>query len=259
MNDSTEKMPMIFTDPSQSKATVVILENMQALESALDNMLPVETPEQAEIVSEYRAQSKKQASGLDKERLSMTAPLREVTTRLNQKYNVHIERAERAAKLCDNLLMPYMVEQRKIREAAEEAERIRKAAEAKARQEEEAALAEAQRVASETQDTAKLIEAEEQVNKSRAALNQLRTRPLAAAPAKSIEGALGSKTGLRKVWKYKVVDISLVPEQYLVDPEDRLRKGELNAIAKKDQDNAFVPGITFYYEDTLSSVAATNI
>ena len=256
---SNENMPVIYTDPSQSEATVVILENMKALEDALDNMPPVKTAEDAELVSEYRAQSKKQAKGLNDERLSMTAPLREVTTRLNQKYNVHIEQAERAAKLCDNLLLPYMQEQRQIREAAEQEERERKAAADKARREEEAAIAEAQRIASETQDTAALARAEEQVNKSRAALNQLRTRPLAPTPAKSITGALGSKTGLRKVWKYKVVDITKVPEQYLVDPEDRIRKVELKAIAQKDQDNAFVPGIEFYYKDTLSSVPATNI
>jgi len=257
MNEET--MPTIFTDPTQSKATVVILDNMQALENALDNMTEVKTADDAEVVSEYRAQSKKQSKALNDERLSMTAPLRDLATRLNQKYNVHIERADRAVKLCDNLLMPYMVAQRKIREAAEEAERVRKAAEDKARQDEEDALKEAQRIAAETQDTAALHAAEEQVNISRAALNQLRTRPVAATPAKSIEGVLGSKTGLRKIWKYKVVDISLVPEQYLVDPEDRIRKGELNAIAKKDQDSAFVPGIEFYYEDALSSVAATNI
>ena len=257
MNETSA--PVIYTDPSQSEATVVIIDNMQALEVALDNMPEVKTADQAEVVSEYRAQSKKQAKSLNDERLKMTAPLREVTTNLNQKYNVHIERAERAAKLCDNLLMPYMQEQRRIREEAERKERERQEQERAAKQAEEDALREAQRIAAETKDTAALTQAEESVNQARAKLNQLKTRPVAATPAKSIEGALGSKTGIRKIWKYRVADISLVPEQYLVDPEDRIRKAELNAIAKKDQDNAFVPGIEFYYEDSLSSVANTKI
>ncbi len=254
-----ETQPVIYTDPSQSEATVVILDNMQVLESKLENMPPVTTADHAEIVSEYRAQIKKQAKSLNDERLSMTAPLREITTRLNQKYNVHIERAERASKLADNLLMPWMQEQRRIREEAEALERKAKQEEADAQRKEDEALAEAQRIASETKDAVALGEAEEKVNEARAGLNKLRTRPVMPTVAKTIEGALGSKTGLREIWKYRVVDISKVPEEFLVDPADRVRKGEINKIAKRDQKDAFVPGIEFYSEDSLSSTAATNL
>ena len=54
-------------------------------------------------------------------------------------------------------------------------------------------------------------------------------------------------------------DISKVPEQYLLPPEERIQKGPLNLIAKRDQETAHVPGIEFYYEDSLSSTAATNL
>jgi len=248
-------VPTIYTDPSQSESTVVILGKMQELEKHLENMPEVADEEQASLVSEYRTQLKLQAKELDTERLGMTKPIRELTTTLNQKYNVHIERAERAARLCDNLLMPYMQEQKRIREEAERAAAEAKREEDKLKAEEEAALKRAQQIATETADAAALTEAEGDVSEARAALNKLGTRTSKApmAPAKSVTGALGSKTGLREVWKYKVVDISKVPEEYLLPPEERVRKGELNKVAKSQQGNAAVPGIEFYSEDILSS------
>jgi len=249
----------IYNDPSEKESTVAILTNVHVLESKLENMPDVTTAEQAEIVSEYRAQLRRQVKDLDAERLAMTAPIREHITMLNQKYNVHIERAERAGKLCDSLLMPYMKEQARIREAAEAAERQRRAEEAEAKRKEEEALREAQRVAAETKDAEALKEAEAKVTAAKAGLNELRTRPVMPTAAKSVTGMLGSKTGLRKVWKYKIVDISKVPEQFLLPPEERVQKGELNKIAKRDQETAHVPGVEFYYEDSLSSSTATNV
>lgn len=249
--------PRLYTDPSQSEATVTILRDVQQLEGYLENMPEVASEEEAELVSEYRTQLRKRCKELDQERLNMTKPFREGITNLNQKYNVHIERAERAAKLCDNLLMPWMREQKRIREEAERAERERLAAEAEARRRLEAEQAEAERIARETADAEALQSAESNVNEARAALNQLGTRTgKQVAPAKSVTGSLGSTTGLREVWKYRVTDISKVPEEYLVDPEDRVRKGELNKLAKSQKGDAFVPGIEFYAEEILSSTAA---
>jgi hypothetical protein len=249
----------IYTDPNQSESTVKILGNVLMLESKLENMPAVETAEQAEIVSEYRAQLNRQAKELDKERLAMTAPVREHITMLNQKYNVHIERAERACKLCDNLLMPYMKEQRRKREEAERKAAAEKRAEEEARQVAEEAERAAEKIAAETQDAEALKEAESRVTAAKAGLNELRSRPVAPTPAKSVVGMLGSATGLRKIWKYKLVDISKVPEAYLLPPEERLQKKALNQIAKRDQETAHVPGIEFYYEDSLTSKAATNL
>lgn len=251
---------VIRTDPSQSQQTVAILTKMQELEKHLENMPEVKTEEDASLVSEYRTQLRKQAKELNDERLEMTKPIRELTTTLNQKYNVHIERAERAAKLCDNLLIPYMQEQRRIREEAEAAERQRREEEEAARKAEQEALAKAQKIAQETTDAEALKEAEGSVNEARAALNELGTRtarqPLAPPPAKSVTGVLGSTTGLRDVWKYRVVDISQVPEEFLVPPEERVKKRELNKIAKSQKADAHVPGIEFYAVDSLSSTAS---
>ena len=255
----TNSAPVILTDPSQSQEVVITLGKMQELEKHLENMPEVATADDASLVSEYRTQLKKQARDLDNERKTMTEPLRSLTTTLNQKFNVHIERAERAAKLCDNLLMPYMREQKRIREEAEAAERARKAEEQRLRQEEEETLRKAQQIAAETKDATALKAAEAGVSAAKAALNQLGTRTSEQiVPSKSVTGSLGAKTGLREIWKYRVVDISKVPEEYLVDPEDRIRKRELNLIAKSQKGDAHVPGIEFYSEDILSSTAASS-
>lgn len=252
--------PILYTDPSQSETTVVILNDIQQLESHLENMPEVKAAEEAELVSEYRTQLRKRAKELDQERLNMTKPFRDGVTNLNQKYNVHIERAERAAKLADNLLMPYMKEQARQREEAERAAREQREAEERARREAEEAEREAERIAKESTDAEALQEAESKVSSARAALNELGTRTSKqVVPPKSVTGALGSTTGLRKVWKYRVVDISRVPEEYLLPPEERVRKGELNKIAKSQQETASVPGIEFYAEDILSSAAARKV
>jgi hypothetical protein len=73
-----------------------------------------------------------------------------------------------------------------------------------------------------------------------------------------VTGVLGSKTGIRKVWKYRISDFSKIPDEWLIPEEERLAKGKLNAVAKRDQENAYVPGIEFYSEDTLSSTAGVK-
>ena len=256
MNETTA--PTIMTDPSQSAETVNILNDILQLESYLENMPDVDTAEQAEVVTEYRAQLRRRVKDLNEERLTMTKPIRELTTTLNQKYNVHIERAERAAKLCDNLLMPYMRELQRQREEAERAERERREEEERAAREKAEAEAEAERIAKDEKDAEALKEAEQKVEEARAGLDAVRSRPAGQSVAKSVKGAMGSTTGLRKVWRYKVVDISKVPEEFLVDPEDRVRRGDLNKIAKRDQQDAHVPGIEFYYEESLSSTVASQ-
>lgn len=255
--------PVIRTDPTQDPAVVESLEKMEVLERAMDNMPAVDNEEDAALVAEYRTRLRLQAKELDQFRLAMTAPLRNLTTDLNKKFHVYVERAERAAKICDNLLMPWMREQKRLRDEAEAKAAAERAEEERLRREEEEAIAEAQRIAEETADTDALKKAEANVTEARAALNQLGTRssrlPIPPMPAKSVKGVLGSTTGLRENWKYKVVDISKVPEEYLVDPEDRVRRGMLNNIAKSQKGDASVPGIEFYCEDALSSTAASRV
>lgn len=256
MNEST--MPRIYTDPAQSEKTVIIVGDMDLLEEKLTNMPDVETDEQAELVSEYRAQFRGKANALDKERLAMTEGSRATTKMVNDKYNVIIERAQRCTQLADNKLIPYM---RKREKERQEAERKRREAEEEERQ--AAAVAktareEADRVAAESTSAEELAGAQKDLDDARDGLDSLKRTPVARPVKAAVQGTLGSQTAMRKNWKYKLTDITKVPEDYLVPPEERLAKGALNTVAKRDQENAFVPGIEFYYEDALTSRAGVK-
>lgn len=251
-------MPRIYTDPSQSETTVQIVSDMDLLEDKLINMPDVKTDEECELVSEYRAQFRSKAKTLDKERMEMTKGARETVKLVNDKYRAIIERAERCTQLADNKLLPFMRERERQRQAAEDEARQAREAEEAALRETKAAEEEAERIASETQDAAALAKAEDVVKDARAGLDELRRTPVARPAAKSVEGLLGSTTGIRKNWKYRISDFSQVPDEWLIPEDERLDKGKLNTVAKRDQENAIVPGIEFYYEDALTSRAGVK-
>ena len=57
---------------------------------------------------------------------------------------------------------------------------------------------------------------------------------------------LPEKTHSRKLWKAKVVDFKLLPEEYKMPDVTKL-----NAVAKTLKDKAKVPGVEFYYENII--------
>lgn len=254
MNEPT-KMPRIYTDPSQSAMTVQIISDMDMLEDKLTNMPTVSTAEECEIVSEYRAQFRAKARELDKERKEMTAGARDTVSRMNDKYNAIIDRAKRCTQLADNKLLPYMQERERVRQQAEQERREAEEAEREAVAAEKVAREEADRVASESQSAEVLADAESKVTEAREGLDSLRRTPVAKPQSKSVEGVLGSSTGIRKNWKYRITDFGAITDEWLIPEDERLDRGKLNTVAKRDQDNAFVPGIEFYSEDVLTSRA----
>lgn len=85
-----------------------------------------------------------------------------------------------------------------------------------------------------------------------------------APVGKSIRGSHGSTTGLRDNWVWRVIDtpeqpasksVQLVPEEYLLPPEERLDKKMLSAKAKslKKASTTAVPGIEFYNDPVPAS------
>lgn len=249
-----EPMPRIYTDPSQSEVTVNLLSDMDMLESKLENMPNVEDEQQAELVSEYRAQFRAKHIALDKERLKMTEGSRATTKMVNDKYNAILDRMNRCTQLADNKLLPYMQERERLRREAEQKRIDQEREEAAAEEARKAAEDEANRIAAESQNAEELHEAEAKVDEARDGLDALRRTPMPApAPKKSVTGVLGSSTGMRQNWKYKISDFSKIPDEYLIPEEERLNKGVLSKMARSQQENAFVPGITFYSEDALTS------
>ena len=138
-------MPRIYTDPSQSKTTVAIVSDMDMLEEKLINMPDVKTDEEAEMVSEYRAQFNGKAKLLDKERLEMTTGARDTVKMLNDKYNVIIERSKRMVQLADNKLLPFMRKREEERREADRKRHEQEEAERKAAREAQDAIDEANR------------------------------------------------------------------------------------------------------------------
>lgn len=252
MNEATT-MPRIYTDPSQSALTMEIISRMDLLEEKLINMPNVENNDQAEIVSEYRAQFRKQARDLDTERKEMTAGARDTVSRMNDKYNAIIDRAKRCTQLADNKLLPWMQKRERIRLREEKKRKDAEEEQRQALQKEQEAIVEADRVAAESQSAEVLAQAEVKVTEAREGLDSLRRTPVAKPEAKSIIGKLGSPTGIRKVWHYRIANFSQIPDEWLISEDERLDKGKLNTVAKRDQDTAFVPGIEFYSEDVLAS------
>ena len=235
MNETT--LPRIYTSPLQSPETVEIIADMDMLESKLENMPNVETEEQAEVVSEYRAQFRSKAKMLDKNRLEMTAGARQTVSMLNDAFKPIIERTERCVQLADNKLLPYMQERERIRREEE-----RKAAELKAEEDRKARVLkekqeEADLIAANTKDAAALTKANKSVEEARSGLDALHRTPVTAPVKKSVTGMLGSGTALRQNWKYRISDFSKIPDEYLVPEVERLNKGVLNKMAKSDQEN----------------------
>lgn len=170
-------------------------------------------------------------------------------------------------------------------------ERERLAAEAKAREANDAAqqaaqVAEAARAAIATAATPEALEqaqktleqaqATQQASintaaQSAAQMVQLEQRQevvsqavIPAAIGKSIRGSHGSTTGLRDNWVWRIIDtpeqpasesVKLVPEAYLLPPEERLDKKVLTAKAKslKKASTTDVPGIEFYNDPVPAS------
>jgi hypothetical protein len=140
------------------------------------------------------------------------------------------------------------------------AEAVQKAAE-RGSDRAKAEAARAQKAAEDAKAAAERAENERAERERAAAIErqqaEQRALELASAPAvantKSIGGTFGSKTGSRENWKYRVVDITKVPENFLVAPEERVQKATLNALARSMKAAAKVDGIEFYNEPVLQS------
>jgi hypothetical protein len=70
--------------------------------------------------------------------------------------------------------------------------------------------------------------------------------PVDDLPSKTTQSDLGTVT-MVDVWKYEVVDLALLPREYMVPDEAMLK-----SIAKTHHDKKEIPGVRFYNEPTTS-------
>lgn len=86
-------------------------------------------------------------------------------------------------------------------------------------------------------------EADEVVAQAGAKIEQIQ----AARPAPVVK-PVASGTSLRQNWKHRVIDPALVPREYLTVDDKALA-----ALARIRKDQAKVPGVEFYAEDTVAT------
>lgn len=209
----------------------------------------------------------------------MTAALKQVDAVLgaHMRAKQEAERREREAREAEQRRIREE-EERRQREADEQrraAERAQAEAEAAARAAQEAAARAAERGSARAQaeaakaarDAAARAEAaakaeadrlaaeraaEEERRRAEESRQQLAATPIADS-GKRVAGSFGSKTTMRDNWTYRIVDITKVPEAFLVAPEQRVQKATLNAMARSQKAAASVPGIEFYNDPTIQS------
>jgi hypothetical protein len=213
-----------------------------------------------------------------------TAPMREALKKVDASLQAHLaakQAEERRAREAEERRLRE-AEERRLREEIEAKRRAdiarleaeesaRRAAEAAKRAEDrgseraKAEAARAQKAAADAREVAERAERERADQEREAAADrehaEQRALEIASAPAaidlRSIGGTFGSKTSQRENWKYRVVDIAKVPEQFLVAPDERVQKSVLNALARSQKAAAQVPGIEFYNDPILASREAS--
>lgn len=256
MEESAIPVPVLYRTVNEDPQALEMIEAAHVLMDKALKMTTIADDEGAAVIAEFRARVQKHAKDLDERRLAMGEGLRAALATINAAFNVPIEVLKDEVKRVDKLLTAHL--QEKQRKAQEE----QRAAEAAARQQE---------------NERRLREEEARRNHeievaAAAAVGEAPPPPpepeppppVTIAPPPSpqasgkIRGTFGSTVGLRDNWKYEITNIKKVPEAYLVDPAERVKKSVLNAMAKATkQDPGPVPGIRFFNDVGLGSRVTT--
>jgi hypothetical protein len=241
-------MPTIYTKVEQRPTAIDLLDAAVELAAHGGKFLVIETDDQAALAGEYRAQAQAQIKNLDTERLEMTEGARKTVERINTRFNTPINELKAKVAAIDKAIRAWM------QKKADEARKQREALEAAQREEQLRLEAEARELGIESPPP---------------------PPPIVTPPAEDpyrLTGTHGSQSVLRDNWKYRVKDISKVPDHLLVPPEERIAKSVMNATVKSliktrlakepDQEAAgrkvyddVIPGIEIYNEPGLASRA----
>ncbi|MGD9885813.1 MAG: hypothetical protein AB7U95_37520 [Reyranella sp.] len=227
----------------------------------------VTTPEQYQRGAEDLKRVKAAQKRLEETRTSLTKPINESLRRLNDFFRSPADRLVVIERAIKGALTRFADEQERLRreeqrKADEAARREREALAEKQRQAEEKAKAEQERLrreaaeaeaAGRAAEAAKLAAKAEKVEERTAAkVEALQIQEAAVvAPVISREPPKVAGLATREVWKFRVVNAALVPDQYKAIDEARIRK--VVAALKGD---ANIPGVEVYSERTLAAGAA---
>lgn len=247
------------------KATALAVSAQDSKSAAVS--IQVRTPREYEQASTFLRNVKVRAREIDEHRKYLKEPYLEGGRRIDEFFRqplAFLADAEREAK---RKMLGYEDEQRRLaaeeqRKLQEKARKEREALEAKARAAREKADAEAaeiKRKADEARAAGDLAQAVTLTNQADRIVEKSETKAITleskaeqvAAP--TVQAYIPPVEGIsrRTVWKARVVDVSLVPREYLLVNEQMLAK-----VAQATKGSVAIPGVEFYSEQTLASARA---
>jgi hypothetical protein len=240
-------LPVLYTAIEQRPKALELLESVEVLREASITISPITDDIQASRAAEMRAQANQLAKDLDAERLETTSGLRLLVERLNTRFNPAVSFLQGLVKSIDKAVLAHMNEKARKQRAE------REALEAAQRADHERLRAEAAALNVEPPPPPPPV-----------------VMPPSASPFK-ITGSHGAALGQRDNWKWRVTDISKVPESLLVAPAERIEKAAMNSLAKSRAKTVIaalqlgpndapptvltdaIPGIELYNDAGLSS------
>ena len=216
----------------------------QALSFPVDVQgVKITTPEEAQGAVDQTRQIKALGKQIEDYRKSITDPMRAEIAAIMDTFRPAMEFLAKVETVLKGSITTYQQEQARIAAAAaaearrqEDADRVRQAQEQAAA---EALLVKAEEAAQAGDTaTAEALEAQAMAAQESAAPISTYVAPVAEKP----RGA-----AMRKVWKARVIDPALVPDQFKT-----INEKALDAYAKAMKQDAKVPGVEFFAEDSLA-------
>ena len=203
----------------------------------------ITTAEECQAAVDQTREIKAKAARLEETRKAMTRPLDDAKKAIMDFFRGPADLLAKAETLLKGSITTFQQEQARIAALAT-AEARRQQEEDRKRQAEEQAAAEALLLQAEdaalSGDTATAEALEQQ-----ALAAQAQAAPISTYVAPAPEKPRGA--AMRKVWRARVIDPSLVPDQFKV-----INEKALDAYAKSMKQDAKVPGVEFYAEDSLA-------
>jgi hypothetical protein len=195
---------------------------------------------------------------IDDLRKSLTKPIDETKKRIMDIFSKPLTALEGAEAAIKNAMIRWQQEQERIRQAEEARLReIQRQAEEKARKEAEAKRIEEQRLCKLAEEAIEKGDAK----KAEAIIAQAETVSAQADAAEQTKNTLANSTpvvestvskisgiGTRKIWKYRIIDETKIPRQYLIVNEKLIGQ-----IARTTQGKVEIEGVEFYAEDSISA------
>lgn len=219
--------------------------------------MKVNTQQTYEFAAALRGDMKKMLKEVDEKRKAITSPLDVAKKAVMELFKPVETGLDNCIRHVDGLLISYTTGQEKIR--LEQEEKLRKQAEAEERKQREAKEAQerawrekqeaAQKEAERLAKAGKQAEAAKATAEAEKAAQKAEERRQQAAEVQVVAPTLASSVGkveglsFRTNWKMRILDVSLIPREYLIPDEKKL-----NNLSVSSQGSLKIPGVEFYSE-----------